>query len=124
MTHKKFILILLVIIAVSACFTLYQNTKNSGDIAVIKSDNKILYEINLKTVEDPYEILIENNGYHNTVYIEKGKISVKSADCPDRLCVNQGSISGGSFPIVCLPSRLVIEIKGNSQSSVPDAVSR
>lgn len=32
-------------------------------------------------------------------------------DCPDGICVKTGWVDGGT-PIVCLPNRLIIEVKG------------
>ena len=47
---------------------------------------------------------------HNTVVVEGGRVRVSQADCPDQVCVNQGWISNGTVPIICLPHRLMIEI--------------
>lgn len=46
----------------------------------------------------------------NTVRISNGAVSVTYADCPDKVCVHSGSISGGNIPIICLPHRLEIKI--------------
>lgn len=55
------------------------------------------------------------NGY-NVITIRGGKISVSEADCPDKVCVNMGEISGGT-PIVCLPHRLEIRVvNGNNDT--------
>ena len=39
---------------------------------------------------------------------------MSEADCPDRLCVKQGEITNGIYPIVCLPHRLTVRIVENS----------
>ena len=44
--------------------------------------------------------------------VEPGRIRVESADCPDKVCVNQGYISDGTVPIACLPHKLIIRIEG------------
>lgn len=46
---------------------------------------------------------------HNTFQIKAGKVSMIHADCPDKRCVKQGSTS--KLPIVCLPNKLIIQIK-------------
>jgi hypothetical protein len=46
---------------------------------------------------------------HNTFQIKDGKVSMIHADCPDKRCVKQGSTS--KLPIVCLPNKLIIQIK-------------
>ena len=53
--------------------------------------------------------------------VEKGKIAVIHANCPDKICVNRGFIENGTFPIVCLPNRLSVYIE-ESDGGV-DAVS-
>ena len=34
------------------------------------------------------------------------------ASCPDKICVDRGWIDNGVIPIVCLPNKLTIEIRG------------
>ncbi len=46
---------------------------------------------------------------HNTFQIKAGKVSMVHADCPDKRCVKQGS--SNKLPIICLPNKLVIQIK-------------
>lgn len=57
-----------------------------------------------------------SDGY-NTVTVKDGEISVTAADCPDKVCIRTGAISGGGVPIVCLPHRLEIKIV-NAESYV------
>ena len=49
---------------------------------------------------------------YNLIEIGDGEVRVIEADCPDKLDVKQGYISKTGEVIVCLPNRLVIEIKG------------
>lgn len=51
------------------------------------------------------------HGY-NLIEIGDNEIRVLEADCPDKYDVKQGSISRIGETIVCLPNKLVIEIKG------------
>ena len=50
----------------------------------------------------------------NVVLLENGRISIVQADCPDKLCVEQGAITTGGVPIVCLPHKLYINITDDS----------
>jgi hypothetical protein len=79
-------------------------------IAEISMDGKLLYTIDLNKVTQSYTI----NLPHNTVLVEHGKISMHDADCPDKLCIKQGPISNGTFPIVCLPNKVIIRITDKS----------
>ena len=47
---------------------------------------------------------------YNDILIENGSISVKAADCPDKVCVNTGATNSSVVPIICLPHRLEIRI--------------
>lgn len=49
---------------------------------------------------------------YNLIEIGDEEVRVIEADCPDKLDVKQGYISKTGEVIVCLPNRLVIEIKG------------
>ena len=49
------------------------------------------------------------DGY-NVIEVERGRIRVAEADCPDQVCVRQGWISNSVVPIACLPHRLVIQL--------------
>mgnify|MGYP000915922662 FL=1 len=49
---------------------------------------------------------------YNLIEIGDNEIRVIEADCPDKYDVKQGSISRIGETIICLPNRLVIEIKG------------
>lgn len=60
-------------------------------------------------------IPIDTEYGYNLVEIGDGKVRVIEADCPDKVDVKQGYISLPNELIVCLPNRLVIEIKGSEE---------
>lgn len=66
------------------------------------------------------QLRVECGGGFNLVTVENGAVFVADADCPDRVCVETGKISGGAVPVVCLPHRL--EIRVVNGSDVADAV--
>ncbi len=47
---------------------------------------------------------------HNTISIKDNSVSVTEADCPDGLCMRQGSISHLGEVIACLPNRVTVEV--------------
>ena len=124
MKHKTVIAIILSVILICILLMCLNGNTGSDMTAKIYSDGVLLHEINLSSVSQPYEIPIVNNGHTNTVLVENGCISVKDADCPDRLCVKQGKASNALYPIVCLPNKLVIEIESSKDEDTPNAVSR
>lgn len=64
------------------------------------------------TIDTPYG--------HNVLEIGDGEVRVIEASCPDKLDVLQGSISEPGEIIVCLPNRLIVEIKGTQNSNSID----
>ena len=61
-------------------------------------------EVKLSFSDDKYNILV----------IKDGKASIKSASCPDQICVRQKSISKVGETITCLPNKTVIKIVGDN----------
>lgn len=59
------------------------------------------------------ELTVEGwNGGTNHVIIRDGKVRVSEASCPDKICVNQGTIERTGEAIVCLPNRMIARITG------------
>lgn len=91
-----------------------------GNYAYIYQDGELLYEIDLSdTKTKEYTIEYKNGtetGY-NVVQVKDHKIGIVEADCPDKTCVHMGMTSSSSFPITCLPHKLIIEIKESNTSS-------
>ncbi len=69
-------------------------------------------------------IPIETEYGYNLIEIGDGKVRVIEADCPDQLDVKQGYISDVGEIIVCLPNRLVVEVKGIGEKTDIDGISR
>ncbi len=111
--NAKIILILLLAAAVlSAGVIFMQKKRPASPVARITLDGELLEEIRLDQVEKAYSFVVEDEFGSNTILVEPGRIRVSQADCPDQVCVNQGFISDGTVPIVCLPHKLIIEIVG------------
>ena len=113
---KKDFFIILFILSICVLGLLYFKL-NSGNskIAVIEQDKNIIKKINLSKVSAPYEIYIDAK-YPATILVEHGKISIKGASCPDKVCENTGKISDFGEIIVCLPSKLIIKIENPNKS--------
>ena len=65
---------------------------------------------------------IEHGGHRNVVEIRDGSVRMVSSDCPGQDCVRSRQISRSGESILCLPNRLVLEIRGGEE--VYDSVSR
>ncbi|WP_300382559.1 NusG domain II-containing protein [Clostridium sp.] len=54
----------------------------------------------------------------NIIKIKDNKIGIIEADCPDNVCMNPEYIENAGQSLVCLPHKLMIEIKGISDDEV------
>ena len=104
------------LLAVLACagFLLWQRAHAQvGVTAEIYQNGELVETIRLDQVTEAYTILVEGeDGGENLVEAAPGRIRMKSADCPDQVCVQQGWISDSTVPIVCLPHQVIIEVTG------------
>lgn len=112
MKTRLILFALLAAVAVSAAFLLFREGSVPSPVARITRDGVLLEEIDLSRVAEPRSFVLEDGSGRNTVSVEKGRICISEADCPDQVCVNQGWISDGTVPVVCLPHKLMIEIVG------------
>ena len=81
-------------------------------------------EVGRWLLSDSVDEVIETEEGRNHLVIEGGKASIVEADCPDGICVKQGTISRTGQTIVCLPHKLVIEITGKAEENGLDAVAK
>ena len=112
MRTKVIVFCLLAAVAASVAWLLFCGESTGSPIARISQEGVLLEEIDLNQVEESCTLTFEDERGTNTVLVEPGRIRILEADCPDQVCVNQGFISDGTVPIVCLPHRLLVEIVG------------
>ncbi|MCD8117715.1 MAG: NusG domain II-containing protein [Oscillospiraceae bacterium] len=114
MKHKTvfFALLFAALAAISAGVYLLRSP--GGTEAVIYVNGEEYQRIDLAAVAIPYEFTIETEYGYNIIRVSHGAIQVTEADCSEQVCVDQGQISDGAVPIVCLPHRIVIQIEDGS----------
>lgn len=91
------------VIVIIAALVVFMPFK-AGARIVVKENNKTVYEGSLfrdKTVE------LKNN----TLIIKNGYAYMKKANCKNGICVHTGKISKKGENIICLPNKIVAEIK-------------
>jgi len=121
-SNKVWIIILGVVLIISAA-TAFLLRQGPANMARITLDGELIEIIDLSAVSEPYTITVECEAGTNVISVEKGRIRVSEASCPDGACVRQGWISGGATPIVCLPHKLIIELERTETPDV-DAIVR
>ena len=121
-TRTWIVLIAVAAVVLAVASILLFKMKKSGTVVQVVQNGEVLQEIDLDRVTKEYRFVVESDdGGHNTVLVQPGRICVEEADCPDRICVQQGWLSDQALPIVCMPHALVITIKDTSTASVDAA---
>lgn len=67
--------------------------------------------VKIFSLEDTVTYDIEGEGGTNVLHIDNGMAWLSKADCPDQICVNTGKIKYVGQSIICLPHKVVVEIK-------------
>lgn len=116
---KKGDLILIVCIGIIAGLILAWNTFSSASsshhiTAVITQDGKVIKTIALNTVKNP-EYVYLNKGIKQVILAEKGRIRFSESECRDKICVKTGWLTKTGDKAVCMPSKTVITIVGDSK---------
>ncbi|NLW17441.1 MAG: NusG domain II-containing protein [Firmicutes bacterium] len=123
MKKGDLILILLIAILTIGSWFYISSLKSDQVTALVIQDGVVIHEIDLSTVEEPFQLRVEDGqGGYNIIAVERGRIRVVEANCPEQVDVLQGWISEPHQSLVCLPHRLVVKIQGQAQSDVDDIV--
>lgn len=100
----------------AAVFSVRAKQEVGGYYAVITVQGKVYQTVELTGHVGRDEIVIETELGKNIIEIVDEKIGMYEADCPDKICYSPEYIAKSGETIVCLPNRVVIEVKGE----VPD----
>jgi hypothetical protein len=60
------------------------------------------------------EFVVESGRIRLVVEVKAGAVSVRESNCPKGICRHTGRIDRPGRPIVCIPGRVVIEVRGRS----------
>lgn len=121
MNKRDFIAIAVVIILSAAGF-LFLNLGHAQGSEVVISEGGSEYGTYPLSVDKVIEI--KSDVGTNTVVIENDAVYMKHADCPDRYCVKQGRVTDSGDSIICLPHKLVVEVKSQDGENTIDAVAK
>lgn len=112
-------LILIAVLLLAGLIALGVSRRNApkGEVAVVRVEDRVIGRYPL-SVDGEFPL----NGGTNVLVIEDGTARIDRADCPDKICVNQGRVRRGGQIITCLPNRLTVTIEGGSPGG-PDLVS-
>lgn len=100
--------------------TLNKNYKST--YANIKVNGKLYKNISLSSFTGEKTVNIKTDHGNNTILIKNNAIQIIKADCRDSICIKKGIVSKVGDSIVCLPHKLIIEIKGDEKDSYSDMI--
>lgn len=114
---KNRIWIIVFSVAALICFGVWlfiSNVSSPTSVVGIYKDGSIVDKIDLNSVTNEYEITLSGEYGDNIILVSNGHIKMKSADCPDELCVEHGELKNSYSPIVCLPNKVVIKFENST----------
>lgn len=105
--RNDLVLVGIILVLVLICFIIFKLSLKDGEYVNISVNGKYEYSLSLNS---DLEKKITTELGENVVVIKNGRVTVKSADCPDKICVEHRAISKAGETIVCLPHKVVVEI--------------
>lgn len=111
----KVLIVLLIVVSLIFAYKIAINRTGGSDMYIsIQVNGEEIKTIDFTDdmIGKTYEIKTEFG--RNVIEIGDHSVWVIEADCPDKLDVKQGKIDKPGWPIVCLPNRLIIEIKSRA----------
>lgn len=126
---KKFDKILIGVFVVMAIVVgIFMKIRASRDYnekyAEIKIEGNLYKRVKLEPNKPVERINIKTDLGENVIEIKDGGVSIIEADCPDQVCVKDGHKEHPGDVIVCLPNKVIIEIKGEVNDSNVDIISQ
>jgi hypothetical protein len=91
-----------------------------GDSAAVYCDGTLVGSYDLS---HDRTVTQEAGGHEIRLEISGGRIRIADSDCPRQICKHAGWISRPNQTIVCVPNKILIEIKGRAGADGYDAVS-
>lgn len=98
-----------------------QNNNASTTSAVITVNGKLYKTIPLSEHTGIDKFTVQTDGGYNTIIVNEHAIGIVEADCPDKICVSEGFISQPGATSVCLPHKVMIEIRAGHNED-PDII--
>ena len=118
MTNRIWIVVFSFVAVLCLGIWLFISNVSSQSLVVgIYKDGSLVEKIDLNSVTGEREITLSGDCGDNVILVSNGRIEMKSADCPDKICVNHGELKSSTSPIVCLPNKVVIKFEGSTDGA-------
>lgn len=115
---KKLDMVIIVILLVVSfipelIFGVILDKSYNNTYAEITIDGKFYKRIPLSAHRGQENMKIKTNNGYNILIIKDNSIAIIDGDCKDKICIKSGYIKNVGESLICLPHKLMIEIKGN-----------
>lgn len=97
-------------------FTSFGATEGSDVVVTVNGETYGTYKLS-----ENQTVTVHVKNFTNKFIIKDGSVQMIESNCRNHVCIKEGSISTPKQSIVCLPHKLIIEIKGGETKY--DAVS-
>lgn len=115
MIKKADIVLCIAIIVVGLFVSWYSlSASQTGNEVVITADGEIF---GIYSLSENREIDVGHQGHSNHITIKAGKVSMTSSSCENQICVHTGAISETKDSIACLPNKVIIQIRSDSNDN-------
>lgn len=113
MRKNDYLLLLFIMLFTFLAFLIRENVNLNNSFLIIKLGSKIVNTVPLTQKEAIFSLKTK----HGLVKIEikEKKARIISSPCKNKLCIKQGFISKPGETIVCLPEKVLLTIKNNSE---------
>ena len=113
---KKWDIIIIVSILVLgiAGYIIIAINKTDASIANVYVNGELYGSYELS--EDAVIEIDSDDGAMNTILIEKGYVSMRDANCPNKDCVMMGAISKNNESLCCAPNKVLVVVKSKDKS--------
>ncbi|KAF0091155.1 MAG: hypothetical protein FD141_944 [Fusobacteria bacterium] len=115
--NKKELLIVVILTMIALISFFLFRISGQGAMVEIKIAQKLIGTYDL-SIDQEVPILDDKGNLLMISVIKDGMIKVVSSNCPDKICIDEGSINLAGQTIVCLPNKVVIKIIGNNDETI------
>jgi hypothetical protein len=122
---KKFDIIIIVVVIVTSligagAYTLAHRGKYDKKYAEVYVQGKLYETVPLDSKTDKKTFTVKTDLGSNLVSVGDGGVKIIDADCPDKVCIKDGFKDKPGETLVCLPNKVIVEIKGEKEQQVDE----
>lgn len=108
--------LVLIVGAIGLFMIFFQPAAPPGAEIIIQVDGVDQHNFPLYQEGRNQQIIVNGPVGTTTIIMDEDRVRVTDSDCPDKICINMGWINRSGVPIACLPNRVIVSIKGDTEN--------